>query len=65
MGVDKQNGKVLVKVDKRYYRPLEVDYLRGDSRKAQKELKWKCKISFKNLVKEMVLSDLKKNNICL
>ena len=64
-GIDRKSGKVLIKVDKRYYRPLEVDYLRGDSSKAHKELKWKCKISFKDLVKEMVLSDLKKNNICL
>ncbi len=64
-GVDSRNGNVLVQVDKKYYRPLEVDYLCGDSKKAKKLLNWECKISFKELVKEMVFNDLKKNKIAL
>jgi GDPmannose 4,6-dehydratase len=54
-----QNGKCIIECDKRYYRPTEVDTLLGDSSKARKLLKWKPKISFKNLVKEMVESDFK------
>ena len=53
-------GNCLVACDKEYFRPLEVDTLLGDSRKARKELKWKPKISIKKLVKEMVDYDLKK-----
>ena len=51
------NGKCIIECDKRYYRPTEVDTLLGNSSKAKKLLKWKPKISFKNLVKEMVESD--------
>ena len=64
-GIDIKNKRILVKVDKKYYRPNEVDYLRGDSSKAKKLLNWKCQISFKDLVKEMVTSDLKKNKVIL
>ena len=44
---------------KRFLRPLEVDYLRGNSKKAKRKLNWSPKISFKQLVKEMVDEDLK------
>ena len=44
----------------KYFRPLEVDTLLGNSSKARKELKWKPKTSIKLLVKEMVNFDLKK-----
>ena len=54
-----QNGNCIIECDKRYYRPTEVDILLGDSTKAKRLLKWKPKISFKNLVKEMVESDYK------
>ena len=64
-GIDKKSGSVLVEIDKQYYRPLEVHYLCGDSSKARKKLKWKCKISFKELVKEMIVNDLKKQNVKL
>ena len=47
-----------VKVNKKYIRPSEVDTLLGDSSKAKKRLKWKPKITFKELVKDMVESDL-------
>ena len=53
-------NKCIIECDKRYYRPLEVDTLLGDSSKARKELKWKPKIDIKTLVKEMVSSELKK-----
>ena len=48
----------LRKIDPAYFRPTEVDYLLGDSSKAQKELGWKVKTSFKSLVKMMVEHDL-------
>ena len=54
-------GKCIIECDKEYYRPLEVDTLLGDSRKARKELNWKPKININGLVKEMVSSEFKKN----
>ena len=52
-----KNGNCIIECDKEYFRPLEVDTLLGNSKKAQKELNWKPKISIKNLVKEMVQND--------
>ncbi len=57
-GIDK-DGKVIVAVDPRYYRPTEVESLLGDPSKAQRELGWKPKTTFSELVKEMVEEDLK------
>ena len=57
-GVDVVNGEILVEVDPRYFRPTEVDVLLGDPSKAREKLNWKHRISFDELVKEMVLSDL-------
>lgn len=57
-GIDKNSGRVLVKVDPRYFRPAEVELLWGDSTKARTELGWEPKYSFMDLVKEMVASDL-------
>ena len=54
-----QEGKCIIECDKRYYRPTEVDILLGDSTKAKKLLKWKPRISFKSLVKEMIDHDYK------
>ena len=64
-GIDKESGETFVEIDKKYYRPLEVNRLCGDASKAKKILNWNCKISFKELVKEMMVNDLKKNNIKL
>ena len=50
----------IIECDKEYFRPLEVDTLLGNSKKAQKELKWKPKTNLKTLVKEMVNSELLK-----
>ncbi len=55
-----ESGNCIVACDKEYFRPLEVDTLLGDSRKAKKELNWKPKTSIKQLVREMVYYDLKK-----
>jgi GDPmannose 4,6-dehydratase len=52
-------GHVIVRVDPGYFRPTEVDDLLGDSRKAREKLGWAPKITFKELVAEMVQSDLK------
>ena len=56
-GIDKRTGKIIVKVGKRYFRPTEVDTLLGDARKAKKILKWKPKITFNQMVKEMIERD--------
>ena len=58
VGRNAKNGETLIKIDSAYFRPAEVDYLRGDYKKANKILGWKPKISFKELVKEMVENEL-------
>ena len=57
-GTDIASGKIIIRVDPRYFRPTEVDALLGDSKKAREKLGWTPKISFKELVKEMVTFDL-------
>ena len=64
---DEKTGKTIVKIDLRYFRPTEVETLLGDSTKAREKLNWVPKISFKELVKEMVMYDLneaKKDDLC-
>lgn len=56
-------GKVVVKVDPRYYRPTEVDLLIGDPTKANTKLNWMPKYDLPTLVKEMVTSDLRLLNV--
>ena len=51
------DGKVRIVIDQKYFRPTEVDYLLGDSSLAMEELGWKPKISFDELVDEMIASD--------
>jgi GDPmannose 4,6-dehydratase len=58
IGVD-QDGKVMVKVDWRYFRPAEVHILLGDASKARQKLGWAPKITFEELVAEMMREDLK------
>lgn len=59
IGIDKSTGKTIVVVDKRYFRPAEVDLLVGDASKAGSVLGWKPKVKFKELVKVMIESDMK------
>ena len=56
---DSLTGRCVVAVDKRYFRPAEVQSLLGDPTKAQQKLGWKPRISFKELVTEMIQEDLK------
>jgi GDPmannose 4,6-dehydratase len=57
-GIDARTGDVLVQVDARYFRPTEVDALVGDASKARAKLGWMHRISFDELVSEMVKSDI-------
>jgi GDPmannose 4,6-dehydratase len=59
IGFDKASGKDLVRIDPRYFRPTEVDELLGDASKAAKVLNWRPTVTFRQLVSEMVQSDLK------
>ncbi len=58
IGINANNGKVLVKINPRYYRPAEVELLLGDSSKAKRILGWQPKTSLDQLVKIMVDYDL-------
>ena len=57
-GLCRKSGKVLVEIDPCYFRPSEVDWLIGDPTKARTQLGWTHKISFKQLITEMVKADL-------
>jgi len=57
-GLDDKTGQILVEVDRRYFRPTEVDLLLGDPAKAKERLGWTHRTSFRELVREMVQSDL-------
>lgn len=57
-GVDKNTGKTIIEIDPHYFRPTEVESLLGDPTKAKKELEWEARVSFAELVKEMVAYDL-------
>jgi GDPmannose 4,6-dehydratase len=59
VGIDRRTGKLLVRIDPRYFRPTEVDLLLGDPGKARRLLGWQHKTSFRDLVHEMVDYDLK------
>ncbi|CAB3760120.1 GDP-mannose 4,6-dehydratase [Paraburkholderia humisilvae] len=62
-GVDPSNGKVLVRVNPKFYRPAEVDLLIGDAAKAKEKLGWQPKTSLEDLCKLMVEADLRRNKI--
>ncbi|MCL5123665.1 MAG: GDP-mannose 4,6-dehydratase [Deltaproteobacteria bacterium] len=66
-GIDSETGKVLVSVDPRYFRPTEVEQLLGDPTKAREELGWVPQCSFSELVRKMVVADLReaeKEQLC-
>lgn len=58
VGRDAASGEVLVRIDERYFRPTEVDYLLGDPAKAKEKLGWEAKTGIDELVEEMVQADL-------
>ena len=58
VGIDGRTGRTLVRVDPRYFRPTEVEALLGDATKAREKLGWSAEVSFPELVREMVESDL-------
>ena len=63
IGLDAKTGRVLVEIDKQYFRPTETDLLIGDSAKAKEKLGWEAKITMEELVSEMVqaaFTDIKK-----
>ena len=51
------NGKIIIKIDKRYFRPTEVDLLLGDSKKAFEELNWEPKTTLEEIISEMISND--------
>ena len=59
--INKLNKKIIIEIDKKYFRPTEVENLKGDYLNAKKDLKWKPKTNFKDLVKMMIEADLKRN----
>ncbi len=62
-GIDKKTGKVIVEVDKKYFRPSDVEFLLGDYSKAKNILGWEPKVRFKELVKIMMEYDLSHYNL--
>ena len=58
-GYDKETGNLIVAINPQYFRPTEVETLLGDSSKAYEKLGWKPKISFEELVKEMMENDIR------
>jgi GDPmannose 4,6-dehydratase len=59
IGIDTVTGRHIVRVDSRYFRPTEVETLLGDASKAREKLGWTAKVSFTDLVAEMVAADLR------
>ena len=54
VGIDNKTKKIIIKIDKKFFRPGEVDFLKGDYRKAKKLLKWKPKFSPEKLIDDMI-----------
>ena len=57
-GIDKKTGKIIINIDEKYFRPSEVEFLRGNFSKARKYLKWKPGISTLELIDDMIKSEL-------
>lgn len=57
-GVCSKTGRILVRIDPRYFRPTEVDILLGNPEKARRKLGWAHRVTFREMVKEMVAQDL-------
>jgi GDPmannose 4,6-dehydratase len=59
--INLNNNKIIIKINKKYFRPAEVNYLKGNYLKAKKQLKWRPKTNIDQLIKIMINSELKKN----
>ncbi len=59
VGINKSNNKIIIKIDKEYFRPNEVNILIGNSKKSQKKLNWKPKIPFDKMIEDMILFEEK------
>ncbi|MDD2219895.1 MAG: GDP-mannose 4,6-dehydratase [Desulfoplanes sp.] len=67
IGRDELTGKEVVRIDPKYFRPTEVDFLLGDPSKAKEKLGWTLEANFEGLIREMVMTDLKeadRDNLC-
>ena len=60
VGLNSKTNEILVKVDEKYYRPIEIDTLIGDYSKAYENLGWKPTTSFDELIKKMVFHSINK-----
>jgi GDPmannose 4,6-dehydratase len=61
IGLDVITGKTILKINPKFYRPAEVDFLEGDASKAKKDLSWQSKTSLEDLASMMVKADLRRN----
>jgi GDPmannose 4,6-dehydratase len=61
VGVDRKSGQKRVRINPKFYRPAEVDFLLGDAAKAHRELGWKSQTTLEELCREMVEADLRRN----
>lgn len=61
-GIDSKTGNILVEIDKKYFRPAEVELLLGDPSKAEKELGWRRQVCFQDLISSMVKYDLENDD---
>ncbi len=59
VGIERRNGRTILRIDSRYFRPTEVETLLGDPSKAKEQLGWEPKIAFEEMVQEMIKEDLK------
>jgi GDPmannose 4,6-dehydratase len=57
VGIDAETGRTIIRIDPKYFRPAEVDWLQGDASKARELLGWAPQTSFRDLVSLMVKSD--------
>ena len=62
IGIDSETNKQVLEIDSNFFRPSEVDILKGNYDKANKVLGWKPETNFESLVQMMVESDIKRNS---
>ena len=59
-GIEKETGKIIIDINSKFFRPSEVDFLKGNYKKARKHLKWKPNISTDELIEDMINFELSK-----